>query len=272
MPARPEWPAARALAWLYTPAPQQALFAALCDLEREIAASLRSGLDHQVAHLRLGWWRDECARSARGQPSHPLTRALTACLPGGAAPAELAGLVDTAQWDLAAATFQTRRELAAYCERWSGAFLEPLTRAALPGSPAGTGRALGSALRESELLGALARDARAGRLRLPLDELARAGVAPESLARPPWSAALAQLIGARHRELRRALAAGADALEQPALRGLLVWAALACEYSRRAARALPAASASLERAALDGWRAWRSARRAAAGRLRLKVD
>ncbi|HET7757951.1 MAG TPA: hypothetical protein VFK87_11900, partial [Steroidobacteraceae bacterium] len=77
----------------------------------------------------------------------------------------------------------------------------------------------------------------------------------------------------RHRELRAALGAAVRSLApaaQPALRGLMVWAALACAHSRRAAQRLPAApAASDHQTPLDGWRAWRAARRADAGRLTL---
>ena len=173
MPARPEWPPTRVLAWLYFPVAQRPLLAALYGIESEIAASLSAGLDHQVAHVRLGWWRDECERCAQGRPAHPLTQALAASFASGdlAPLAGLTGLVDTAMWDLAATTFGTRRELTAYCERWSVALVEPLARFALPGTDPDSCRALGRGLREIEMLNALARDARAGRLRLPLDEL-----------------------------------------------------------------------------------------------------
>jgi len=273
MPATPEWPATRALAWLYTPAAQRPPLAAMCALEREIGASVRPGLDHQVAHARLQWWREECLRCARGEPLHPLTCELGAAFAPGAREAltGLSGLVDTAAWDLAAATFETRRELDAYCERWSAAMIEPLGSLALPtgGTPAPL-RALGRNLREIELLLALAPDARDGRLRLPLDELAGAGAAVEELGQPPWTAGVAALTRARHRAVRAALATSVAALgaaAQGALRGVVVWAAIAAEASARAEARLPHASLARDpRAWSDGWRAWRAARRAAAGR------
>jgi phytoene synthase len=272
MPARPEWPATRALAWLYSPAAQRPPLASLCAIEHEIAASVRPGLDHQVAHARLAWWREECRRCAAGQPQHPLTRELAAAFAPGAraALAGLPGLVDTAVWDLAAATFETRRELDAYCERWSAGMIEPLGTLALPAALPGSLRALGRSLRELEMLLALAPDARAGRLRLPLDELAQAGAAPEELAGPPWRAGLAALVGTRHRALRAQLVnsvAALGAAQQAALRGLVVWAAIAAHASVRAQARLPDASGRRDpRAWSDGWRAWRAARRASAGR------
>jgi 15-cis-phytoene synthase len=273
IPARPDASTTRALAWLYAPEAQRPLLAALCAIEEEIAASLKPGLDHQVAHLRLEWWRAECERTAQARPAHPLTRALTDALAGRdpAALAGLTGLVDAAVWDLAAATPETRRELSGYCGRWAEAIVVPLARFAAPEVEPAASRALGAALREEELLEHLARDACAGRLRLPLDELAAARVDPSRLAVPPWPAALAALVGARHQALRTELAAAVARLPraaQPALRALMVWAALASAASRRAARRLPEAptAAHGHHGLLDGWRAWRAARRAEAGR------
>jgi 15-cis-phytoene synthase len=264
--------AARALAGLYCPPAQRALLAALLGIEAEIAASLRRGLDHQVAHARLAFWREECARCAAGEPRHPLTRALLAACGTAQRPllGGLAGLVDTASWDLAAATFGTRRELSAYCERWAEALVLPLAHGAAPGVAPDLARALGAALREIELLCRLAPEAGAGRLRLPLDELDAAQATADEVARPPWAAALTSRIARRHRELRTALAAACGALapaERPPLRALLVWAALAVAQSRRAERRLPRAlAAGDDHAPLDAWRAWRAARRADTGR------
>jgi len=264
---QPELPAIRSLAWLYSSAPQRRAITALTALEHEIAASLRPGLDHQVAHTRLAWWREECARAGQGQPRHPLTCELSALFaPLGAWPLEgLAGFVDLTLWDLSCATFNTRRELDAYCKRWSATLIVPLARMALSEQTAAHEPAFGAHLREIEMLLALAADARAGRLRLPLDELERARVSPESLRRPPWAPALAALLQDRHEKLRAALgtaiASLAPAVRRP-LRGLLVWATMSCLASQRAQSRLPRESSPREQQApLDGWRAWRAARR-----------
>jgi 15-cis-phytoene synthase len=264
---QPELPAIRRLAWLYSSPRERRAIAALTALEREIAASLRPGLDHQVAHTRLAWWREECARAAQGQPRHPLTCELGALFaPMGAAPLEgLAGLVDLTLWDLSCVTFNTRRELDAYCTRWSAMLIAPLAHMALPERTAAHEPAFGANLREIEMLLALASDARAGRLRLPLDELERAQIPPECLGRPPWPPALAALLQDRHEKLRAALggaiASLAPEVRRP-LRGLLVWATMSCLASQRAQARLPRESSPREQSApLDGWRAWRAARR-----------
>ncbi len=313
----------RYLAWLYSTPEQQPVLTVLCQIEAEVAASLRQGVEHHVAHARLQWWRDECARAAEGSAVHPLTRELvravgsrlaaavgsptsidaaaanvmpssatnagvvsSSAASGNTATSRIAGavsglagisgFVDAAVWDLAGATFETRKELTAYCERWSAAMFATAVQGRGSESTSSRSlqiRALGAAVREVELLAGLAREAHAGRIRVPLDELERAGVEVSSLAKAPWPAALVNLLRERHESLRNTIAAGVAQFgrdEQASIRGLLVWAALAWRLSQRAQRALPHVLQPRQYHALaDGWYAWRAAHRASAGRLRL---
>src|SRR2546428_6723567 len=91
---------ARYFALLYSLPSQQVALEALFGIEREVSESLRPDMDHQVAHSRLQWWRDECERTSDGHPVHPLTRTLVDALrPDSPAPLRgLAGLVDVAAW------------------------------------------------------------------------------------------------------------------------------------------------------------------------------
>jgi 15-cis-phytoene synthase len=271
MSGKPEADTPRFLAWLYSTPAQQPVLAALCAIEREVGESVQPGADHQVAHARLEWWREECGRCAAGQPAHPLTRELRFQLEQLAPTARvdsvlagLSGLADTATWDLASATFERRAEVTAYCRRWAVAMVVPL------GAPEVDWTDFGAALCELELLAHLARDAGRGRVRIPLDELSAARVAPESIATPPWPQGLVGILQGRHQALRQQLAATVSALTpavQRSDRGLLVWAALAAQASQRAGRALPREpAASIASAAAANWRAWRAARAAAGGR------
>ena len=276
MPVRPETHGtARYLAWLYSPPRLQAPLGLLLELEAQICAPRAAPLDHQVAHARLAWWREECERLVRGTPVHPLTRALLA-LRTPAAPARLdvGGLIDAATWDLAQATFETREQLTGYCGRWGAAMTQLAAQLAAPvavsAERAGEiGRTLGAHVREIELLAALAPEAHAGRLRLPLDELARVAVDADSIARPPWSEALTMLVRARLTALRAGLARTLGLLEraeQQAWRGLVVWAVLAERQARGALAALPDAwrPGPLDRIG-EAWGAWRAARGIAHG-------
>ena len=305
MPATPESHSARYFALLYASATERPALESLFSIEHEVFDSLRAGLDHHVAHSRLQWWREECERAANGRPVHPLTKGLVIALNaaaasnGGAATssavalsadlvaqpqaarlpglAGLIGIVDVAVWDLAGATFETRRELDAYCERWATGMIEPLV-APLPASPASVTRttdwrALGAAMREVELLTELAREAHYGRIRIPLDELERADVDTSALAKPPWPEPVTEQLRARHKSLRDNISRiliHVDREKQPSLRGLLVWAALTWRSSQRAERALPERLRPGRYDAIsDAWFAWRIARRATFGRIRL---
>lgn len=261
MPESPEPGSARYFALLYSPEPQRTLLGTLFAIEREVYESVRPGLDHQVAHSRLQWWREECERAAARRAVHPLTKTLTGVLKDSSTSlGGLTGFVDVAVWDLAGATFETRRELDAYCERWAAAMIAPLVADAAP---------LGRAMREIEMLTHLVHEAHYGRLRLPLDELDRLQVEPGVLARPPFPESVAGLLRARHQSLRGEIGSllSETARKQRLFpRGLIVWAALLCRLSERAERALPdRAHPARFDGVTDTWFAWRAARRAALG-------
>ena len=279
----PESQSVRYFALLYAAPIERPALEALFGIEREVLDSVRPSLDHHVAHSRLQWWREECERATRGGAAHPLTRALITALgdPQAKSVPQLAGLcgiVDVATWDLASATFETRRELDAYCQRWAVAMIEPLVAAATRPAVASAERTaawqdLGAAICEIELLAGLALDAHQGRIRFALDELESANVATHSLAKLPWPETAAALIRGRWAFLRNQIersVAASSREQQQALRGLLVWAALSWRTAQHMESALPNRP---QPARFDGvrdaWFAWRIARRATVGRFRL---
>jgi phytoene synthase len=261
----------RYFAWLYAGGRMQAILTPLFGIESEVSASLQPGLEHSVAHVRMGWWGEEAARLRGGHALHPLTRALLAQRPAGGVTADISGLIDVGTWDLASATFETRTELAGYCDRWARAVPQlaaTWTATDLPAPIAQQfGHRIGVALCELEMLVGLEHSARLGRVRIPLEELSALGVAPEALAQPPWPPALCDRLRARHQDLRRALTSSCAVLHAPshraALRGLLVWAAVMQQHSWRAQGALPCAwERSRWNGIGDSLGAWRAARRA----------
>jgi phytoene synthase len=286
----PETNSARYFVLLYASAAERPAIDALFGIEREVLDSLRPGLDHHVAHSRLQWWREECERVTRGGAVHPLTRALVSALgdPQAKSVPQLAGLcgiVDVAIWDLASATFESRRELDAYCQRWAAAMIEPIVAVSFKTAAAGAGETatsdgstaawhdLGAAICEIELLASLRRDAHLGRIRLPLNELENAKADTKALASPPWPEAVASLMRDRLTLLRNNIArivADLSREQQQALRGLLVWVGLSWRTAKRVEQALPN---QLQPVRFDGvrdaWFAWRIARRATVGRFRL---
>jgi phytoene synthase len=260
----------RYFAWLYSGERMQAILKPLFGIEAQISAALQPGLEHSVAHARLAWWAEEAQRLRAGTAVHPLARELLALRPAGSAGGpDVTGLVDVATWDLACATFETGQELAGYCDRWASALTQlaaSWTAADLPlHLTQEFAHGLGVALCELEMLISLQHSARIGRVRLPLDELAGLGMAPDALALTPWPRALSERLRERHRQLRGQLAASCAQPSLPAqraaLRGLYVWANLMQQHSRRAEDALPRTwRRSRWEGISDALRAWRAAR------------
>lgn len=136
---------------LYAPGAQRAALQAVLDVQAEIRASLRTGLDHSVAHARLAWWQGECERAANGSPSHPLLREIAEAARnvGGAAP-DLRGLVRAATLDLAQAPLDDMVALQDYCQSAQGTLFAAL--AALLGADAAAARDVGTVLHVLEWL------------------------------------------------------------------------------------------------------------------------
>jgi hypothetical protein len=270
-----EFPAApgslRHLVWLYGGAEHQARHAALFAIEHEIAASIGPALDHAVAHARLGWWEEECARLAATLPRHPrAVELLRESRRAGLPAPDLGPLVAAARWDLARATPETRHEHRQRCAEWARGLFRHLG----PAEAADWLLRVGTLIEELALLDALREDARAGRLRVPLEDFAPRGLTVAALRAEPTPPALSDYLRTRHREarvaLRRELAA-LDPSARPGLRAALVWGTLAAIRSERAERALSSrpGAGRFDRW-FDPWRdngsAWTAARRALTGR------
>lgn len=218
---------------LYAPAAARAPLRNAHALEAEIRASLRPGLDHAVAHARLDWWQEEAARAAPGRASHPLLRALLERADAEVAATTLAEWVQAARVELAGHLAQNAQH-AQQARRAGGAGFQ-LYATLLAANTAAAHR-LGSSLAE---------------------------LYPAAPAAPPAA-------GGRDLERRAALEAiGTIApQDQPALRPLLVWAALALRRAARGVLIAPHAPGPASLALLaDNFHAWRAARAADAGRI-----
>lgn len=180
---------------------------------------------------RLTSWRLELDALEAGLPATPLTMALEAPLRRHRLPrAELENLVLAADMDASGATVAPPLcDLRLYCRRSFGA-LGVLIAAVLGdgGRPAGCfALALGEAVRLTVLLRDLEPAARAGRLCLPRDALAEAGIvvasAPEVLDHPALSAAcepVAAMAASRFEDARTLLSEVAP-LARPFFRAVL---------------------------------------------------
>ena len=233
--------------WLLRFCPPHAArsLSALFEIEQEVSGSLKSGLEHSVAHARLEWWNEELIRLAQGSPRHPATRTLASvAIARGVTPPDLTALVEHVRVDLACVAFLSRKELDEHLANWgrsvfrAAALLDSnavSTSEAAHSNRATAERLTASAgllVRELELLEHFSSHAIAGRIYVPL------GDPPEPYV--PWVAhPLAQseslVLTFRREAIRRRLKEIASEIapsERPALRIPLLWMAFATTRDR----------------------------------------
>jgi phytoene synthase len=189
---------------------------ALYALEAELRDTVASA-NHDIAHTRLQWWREELEGLARGQARHPVTKLLAASEARGRS--DLGGLrdlADAAALDLACYGYEDWSQLESYCRRAGGAL--QLAIAASLAAPAALAEherdfalRLGTAVRQTEILRDFALDLSRGRMYLPLGALAEAGLDARRAAAQLEDPALRDMLTA----WRTRVAAELDAL--PAL-------------------------------------------------------
>jgi 15-cis-phytoene synthase len=139
----------------------------------------------EVARIKLAWWRDEINRLARGSPLHPICRYLATL--GSTAAIDWSPLVQpvsAAAQQVAGAPLERAAELHSHAAALFGAPL--LLAARLGGAHSASVAACIAALAEAQYvaraLSAYGREARAGRILFPVDELLAAGVDNDDLA------------------------------------------------------------------------------------------
>ena len=255
----------------YAPERARPMLAALYAYEAEIAETVWSS-SHEVAHARVQWWRGEVDRLLGGQPTHPVTRALRSLR-------ELLGerlsllhepLV-AADIDLARMTFANSTELEAYCFRASGS-LQTLAAhsssdAVLSDAERAFARRLGSAIRRTELLRDLRGHLAAGRLPVPLDVLAEAGIDPLALRPDTMTPEFGALLEATRQALQYECQDLARGLAQAARARQRHGIVLAALHGRLLQQIEHGPELARRRAEVPGWTklwtAWRAALNAA---------
>lgn len=169
----------REILWRFAPQQQRSWLSALFGIEQQLEESLRSDLEHSVAHTRLHWWQEELHRLLDNTPRHPLTQTVSAIAQQrGVSPPDLRPLADCVAIDLASLAFETRADLDSYLRGWSSSFFLPATRLDPAHEPVAA--AWGAAVRELELLSDFSRHAWQGRVYWTLGH--------EPSAADPWRA------------------------------------------------------------------------------------
>jgi phytoene synthase len=253
--------------WLFAAPEAREPLLGIYALMAEWQALMDLGTEADVARIKLAWWGEEMDRLAQGSPLHPISRYL-ANLEGTAAIdwSPLMHPVAAAAAQVAGAPLERAAELQAHADALFGIPL--LLAARLGGSGSPTAPACIAALAEAQYLAralsAYGREARAGRILFPVDELLAAGVDNDDLAARDPPPRLNAYLQRMREHADRYFAKAAAALvprERPPLRHLLVLATLGAKHLNRRER-----RAGSDFRLADLYNAWTAARRAAAAR------
>jgi len=177
--------------FMFLPPDQRRAITALYAFCREVDDIVDEVSEDRVARLKLDWWRHQVAMahgaaapSPAGESPHPVTRALAPAIAAFSLPREpFDEIIDGMQMDLDYNRYDTFADLRLYCHRVAGAvgllsarifgYTNPATLVYADG--------LGIALQLTNIVRDVAEDARRNRIYLPLEDLARFGVAEDDL-------------------------------------------------------------------------------------------
>jgi len=181
---------------LLLPAPVRGPATALYAFCRQADDAIDNGADPRSALAELS---DRLDAAYAGAPHpHPADRAFAATVSAFEIPKALpAALIEGLGWDVEGRCYQNVEALMDYAARVAGTVGVMMALIMGVRSPAALARAadLGVAMQLTNIARDVGEDARAGRLFLPLDWLAQAGIDPERfLADPQYSPELSQLV------------------------------------------------------------------------------
>jgi phytoene synthase len=187
--------------FLFLPPQKRRAIMALYAFCREVDDVVDETREISVARAKLAWWRGEVASLFEGRPTHPVTLALAPHL----APSHLLRsyfdeIIDGMEMDLTHHRYRDFAALRLYCHRVAG--VVGLGAASIFGfrDPRTLDYAaeLGLAFQLTNIIRDVGEDARRGRIYLPQDELATAGVSEEDLLNLRTGPAFRQLMAAQH--------------------------------------------------------------------------
>jgi 15-cis-phytoene synthase len=261
----------RYFAVLYTPDEKRDALTALFVIDAEIRESAQSA-NHDVAHTRLQWWRQEIDRAVNDNAQHPATRLLASSTTDRRQFGQLHELIVAADMDLARMTYRNEQELRAYCARSGGSITElmasqlavsvPLDAAARTAA-----NKLGALVRATEVIRDVRQDAYDGRLYVPLDLLEKHGVKHEQFREQHLDASARAALADTAQRVRTDIArtlASIPATTRAYLRPLFVLAGLHAALLDQIARVdYQVGAARIDLGPIrKSWIAWRSARHA----------
>ena len=171
---------------LLPPRKRRAVYAAYaaCRIPDDIVDEAEPGTDHEEIRRRLDGWAEEIERTFRGSPGVPATKALAEVLALYPIPKRaLLGLVDGCRMDLERGRYESFPSSSATVSWWRSRSRRSRSRSSERADPQAHvyGRHLAMALQLTNICRDVGEDVGRNRIYLPLDELARFGVAEADL-------------------------------------------------------------------------------------------
>lgn len=213
----------------------RASLATLLAWHHEVGRIARGASDPSVAQAKLAWWRQEAQALAAGTAQHPLFLHLQGTASASqlqALAARLTGFVAGCERDAQQTRLLDEAAIMSHASETGGNLCEAACILLMPNASTeilAWARAQGMGSRLAHIVRALGRDARAGWLLVPVNDLQEADIKAHELLRP----APQLLTDPRYQTLmQRQTARARPMLQEPAprsasLRGLRVFSALA---------------------------------------------
>ncbi len=184
-------------AFLFLPKPRRAAITAFYAFCREVDDVVDEVHDPQVARTKLAWWRTEVAKAFKGDPSHPVMRAL---MPLAAdyqiEPRHLLAVIEGCEMDLQQTRYLDFTALQRYCHLVAGIVGEVAARIFGQSTPQTTEYAhrMGQAFQLTNIIRDVGEDARRGRIYLPVADLQRFDVKANEILQREYSDRFARLM------------------------------------------------------------------------------
>ncbi|MDC0931419.1 presqualene diphosphate synthase HpnD [Methylophilaceae bacterium] len=151
---------------------------------REVDDIADECLDHEIASRKLNWWREEIERLFKGEPQHPVSKALHPFISHfNLSKNYFIEIIDGMEMDVKFNRYESFEQLQLYCYRVASCV--GILSANIFGfknkNTLDFAKNLGIALQLTNIIRDLGEDARRGRIYIPLDELKKLDVSEEEI-------------------------------------------------------------------------------------------
>ena len=183
--------------FMFLPKQKREAITALYAFCREVDDIVDEYTELKVAQVKLAWWKDEIRNLYKGNPIHPVTKALQPFIHAYHLSEEhFIEIIDGMEMDLNFNRYQDFKQLQLYCYRVAS--VVGILSAQIFGfenrKTLKFAHDLGLAFQLTNIIRDVGEDARRNRIYIPLDDLARFGVSEDDILRSRESDAVKKLL------------------------------------------------------------------------------